>query len=81
MSESCFATHRQGLYSDDVSSGGAGLDATWWDGLLGLNLWESDTGCDSRTCGIGLGWDSVWDNDKLTGPFDEEEWSTCETGS
>ena len=34
----------------------AGLDATWWDWLLGLDLWDSMTGSDTRTCGIGLGW-------------------------
>ena len=29
---------------------------------------DSDTGADTRICGVGLGWDSTWENDKLTGP-------------
>ena len=50
----------------------AGLDATCGDGLMGLVLWDSDTGSDIGTCGIGLGWGSTWDNDELTGPGRQE---------
>ena len=67
MSESSLSTQRQGLDDFDESSSSAGMDATRPDGFLELILWHSDTGSDAWTSGIGLGWDSTWDKDTLTG--------------
>ena len=54
------------------------LDGTWWDCLLkGVGLWDSVTGLDARSCGVGWVWGLVRrccpvpeTLDFLTSPFD-----------
>ena len=35
------------------------VDVTGWHWLKGLCLWDSVTGSETRSCGVGLGWDST----------------------
>ena len=44
---------------DDGPSRGAGLDVNVWCWLRELGLWNSMTGSDTWTCGIGPVWDSA----------------------
>ena len=57
------------------SSKDAGLDPKRWDWLLLLDLWDSMTGSDTKTCGIGLFCQKLWsdsgDDDKLTSLLNE----------
>ena len=45
--------------TDERPSRDVDLDETGWDWFKGLGLWDSVTGHDARSCGVGLGWGLV----------------------